>query len=331
MAITLLLALALPMNAPPVEGRIERLDPAIDKLVPSDAKIEVLASGFDWSEGPVWVKDGGYLVFSDVPRHIVLRWKEDEGVTDWLKPSGYTGKDPRGEEMGSNGLALDTKGRLVLCQHGDRRVARLDAPFDKSQAKFVTLADKFTGKRFNSPNDVVCHSSGALYFTDPPYGLVKGWEDPARELKHCGVYRVDPNGKVEMLTDKMTRPNGIALSPDERTLYVANSDEKLPIWMAFDLDDEGRVSGERVFFDATELLKKHEGLPDGLKVDKQGNLFATGPGGVLVFTPEGKHLGTISTGTHIANCAFGDDGKTLYLTSDDYLCRVKLSTTGLGF
>lgn len=331
MAITLLLVLVLPMETPTHVGHIERLDPAINKLIPADARVERLASGFDWSEGPVWVKEGNFLLFSDVPRNVVHRWKEGEGVTTWLTPSGYTGTIPRGEEMGSNGLTLDAKGRLVLCQHGDRRVARLDAPFNKPQAKFVSLADNYQGKKFNSPNDLVFHSNGVLYFTDPPYGLVKQWDDPARELEFSGVYRVESSGKIELVTDKMTRPNGVALSPDERTLYVANSDDKAPLWIAFELDSDGRAVSERVFFDASELAKTQPGMPDGLKVDQKGNLFATGPGGVLVFSPKGKHLGTISTGEKVANCAFGDEGQTLYMTSDDYLCRVKLSTRGTGF
>ncbi|MEX2168424.1 MAG: SMP-30/gluconolactonase/LRE family protein [Pirellulales bacterium] len=331
MAITLLLALVLPMQTPTHVGQVERLDPAISKLIPKDAKVERLATGFDWSEGPVWVKEGGYLLFSDVPRNVVHRWKEGEGVTDWLIPSGYIGKTPRGGEMGSNGLTIDADRRLVLCQHGDRRVARLDAPLDKPEPRFVTLADNYEGKKFNSPNDLVFSSSGVLYFTDPPYGLVKQWDDPARELEFSGVYHVEPNGEIELITDKMTRPNGLALSPDERTLYVANSDEKAPVWLAFELDDEGRAISERVFFDASELAKKKPGMPDGLKIDQQGNLFATGPGGVLVFRPDGKHLGTISSGDKISNCAFGDDGQTLYMTCDDHLCRIKLTTRGTGF
>jgi gluconolactonase len=331
MTTAFLLALALPMLAVTHVGMVERLDPAVDKLIPKDAKIERLATGFDWSEGPVWVKDGDYLVFSDVPRNVVHRFKEGEGVSKWLTPSGFTGASPRGGEMGSNGVTLDNEGRLTLCQHGDRRVARMDAPFDKPQGKFVTLVDNYQGKRFNSPNDLVFHSSAAFYFTDPPYGLEKQWDDPARELEFCGVYRVEPNGEIALVTDEMSRPNGIALSPDERTLYVANSDEDKPIWMAFELDDNGLAKDGRVFFDATELFKTKQGLPDGLKVDAQGNVFATGPGGVLVFGPDGKHLGTIVTGDKIANCAFGDDGKTLYMTSDDNLCRIKLSTRGKGF
>lgn len=331
MTVPLLLALVLPMTTTTHVGQVERLDPAIDKLIPKDAKVERLATGYDWSEGPVWVKEGGFLLFSDVPRNVVHRFQEGEGVTTWLTPSGYIGAIPRGGEMGSNGLTLDNEGRLVLCQHGDRRVARLDSSFNKPQAKFVSLADNYKGKKFNSPNDLVFSSSGILYFTDPPYGLVEQWDDPARELEFSGVYRVEPSGKIELITDKMSRPNGVALSPDERTLYVANSDEKSPIWMAFSLDSDGRATGERVFFDASELATKKQGMPDGLKVDQHGNLFATGPGGVLVFSPEGKHLGTISSGDKIANCAFGDDGKTLYMTCDDHLCRIKLSTCGTGF
>jgi gluconolactonase len=233
--------------------------------------------------------------------------------------------------MGSNGLVLDPRGRLVICQHGDRRVARLDAPLNAPQPRFTTLADRYQGARLNSPNDAVFRSNGDLYFTDPPYGLVKQFEDPSREIPYQGVYRVSSTGEVVLLTREMTRPNGLAFSPDERRLYVAQSDPASAIWRVFDVRPDGTFGAGRVLFDATGLAKTRPGLPDGLKVDRDGNLFATGPGGVLVITPDGKHLGTILTGQATANCAFGDDGRTLYITADMYLMRVRLKTRGRGF
>ena len=311
--------------------RIERLNPALDRLVASDAKIEILAEGYDWIEGPVWVKDGGYLLFSDVPQNVIYRWKSGEGARVYLKPSGYTGSQPRGGEIGSNGLALDANGRLVLCQHGDRRMARMDAPLDAPRPTFATLADRYEGKRFNSPNDAVFHSNGDLYFTDPPYGLEKQFDDPAREIPYQGVFRVGRSGAVTLLTREMTRPNGLAFSPDERRLYVAQSDQEAAIWRVFDVNDEGTLGTSRVLFDATPLTKTRPGLPDGMKIDTDGNLFATGPGGVLVISPQGTHLGTIMTGQATSNCAFGDDGRTLYITADMYLMRVRLLAKGKGF
>jgi len=314
----------------PTMGSIERLDPALDKIVPSDAKIEVLADGFDWSEGPVWISEGEYLLFSDIPPNAIYKWKEGEGKSLFLKPSGYTGTQPRGGEVGSNGLLLDRQGRLVLCQHGDRRMARLDSSFDDPQPRFITLADRYMGKRFNSPNDAVYHSDGDLYFTDPPYGLEQNIDDPAKELDFQGVYRLSKNGKVTLLTKQLSRPNGIAFSPNEKTLYVANSDPKQAIWMAYAVKTDGTLGEGRVFFDATKWVGKRQGLPDGMKVDIQGNLFATGPGGVFIFAPDGTHLGTILTGQATSNCAFGDDGSTLYLTADFYLLRIRLNTKGHG-
>lgn len=320
------------MASYPTIGTVERLDPALDALVPADATMEILAEGFEWAEGPVWVADGGYLLFSDIPPNTIYRWKEGEGHTAYLNPSGYTGDVARGGEVGSNGLTLDAEGRLVLAQHGDRRIARLTAPLDAATPTYATLADRYDGKRFNSPNDLVYHSSGALYFTDPPYGLEQQTDDPARELDFQGVYRLAPDGTVTLLTDALSRPNGLAFSPDERTLYVANSDPERAIWMAYDVTPDGMLTGERVFFDATPLVEQSlRGLPDGLKVDQQGNLFATGPGGVLVFAPDGTHLGTLNTTQATANCAFGDDGSTLYITADMYLLRIRLGTTGDGF
>jgi gluconolactonase len=309
----------------PTIGTIERHDDRLDRILPRDARMERLAEGYDWSEGPVWVRDGGYLLFSDVPQNTVFRWKEGAGASVFLKPSGYTGQASRGGEPGSNGLVLDPQGRLVLCQHGDRRVARRDGD------RFVTLADRYQGKRFNSPNDAVYKSNGDLYFTDPPYGLLGQNNDPAKELAFNGVYRLAKDGTVTLLTREMTFPNGIAFAPDEKTLYVANSDPKKAIWMAFPVDDDGTLGKGRVFFDATRWAGSKKGLPDGMKVDRAGNLFATGPGGVLIFDPDGSHLGTLATGEATANCGFGDDGSTLYITADMYLCRLRVKTRGQGF
>lgn len=307
-------------------GKIERLDARLDELIDRDAKLEKLAQGFDWSEGPIWMKREKVLLFSDVPQNVVYRWKEGESVKEYLKPSGYTGSTPRGGEPGSNGLTVDSQGRLVLCEHGDRRVARLEA-----DRKKTTLVDRYQGKRFNSPNDLVYHSNGDLYFTDPPYGLERRNDDPKREMKFNGVYQLKTNGEVTLLTDKLTFPNGLAFSPDEKKLYVAVSDPAKAIWMEYKVKDDGTIGNGRVFFDATSAVKSRKGLPDGLKVDAKGNLFATGPGGVLIFAPDGTHLGTIDTDEATANCNWGDDGSTLYITADMYLCRINTKTRGAKF
>lgn len=320
-----LMAQKLPVY--PTIGKIVRNDPGLDQLIPADAKIEVLASGFDWSEGPVWIRDGnGYLLFSDVPRNTVYKWTEDGGISVFLKPSGYTGAGEYGREPGSNGLTVDRQGFLISCEHGDRRISRLMWGGGK-----VTVADNFQGKRFNSPNDVVVKMDGNIYFTDPPYGLPKQEEDKSRELPYFGVYLVDKKGKVTLLTKELTRPNGLAFSPDEKTLYVAQSDPKKAIWMAYPVKSDGTLGTGKVFFDATGWTKEMSGLPDGLKIDRKGNLFATGPGGVSIFSPAGKHLGRIDTGQATANCAWGDDGSTLYITADSYLCRIRTSTKGAGW
>ena len=308
----------------PTLGSIERLDPRFDGLVPPDSVIEVLASGFVWAEGPVWLTSEQAVLFSDIPRNRVMRFKEGEGLSVFLEPAGFTGPGAYGSERGSNGLTLDREGNLISCEHGDRRVSRLTPGGDK-----WTVADNYRGKRFNSPNDCTVHSSGAIYFTDPPYGLPKGWDDERRELDFCGIYRVTPDGVVTLMCDTMSRPNGICLSPDETLLYVAQSDPEAPIWKVFNVKADGTLDEGRTFFDGTKLFKKRKkGLPDGLKVDLMGNVFATGPGGVLVIAPDGTHLGTFLTGQATANCGFGGDGRTLYITADSYLCRVRLTTTG---
>lgn len=313
----------------PTVGRVERADSAMDAIVPPEAKLELLAEGFVWSEGPVWVDEGKYLLFSDIPPNRIYQWSAEEGLKLYLTPSGYTDDKPRGGEVGSNGLLLDLQGRLVLCQHGDRRLARMDAALSNPLPKYITLADSWQGKRFNSPNDAVYHRNGDLFLTDPPYGLERNIDDPAKELDFQGVYRLDREGTLHLVTREMSRPNGIAFSPDYKTLYVANSDSSSPVWMAFDVADDGSTSNPRVFFDTRTIGRKGGG--DGMKVDQRGNVFATGPGGVLVISPEGKYLGTIHTDRSTSNCAFGDDGKTLYITADDHLLRIRLSVPGMGF
>jgi gluconolactonase len=307
-------------------GRIDRVDPRLDDLIPRDAVLEKLAEGFEWSEGPVWVSDGNYLLFSDIPNNVVMKWSQREGISQFLKPSGYTAKSARGGEMGSNGLLLDAVGRLVLCQHGDRQVA-----LREKDGRWTVLVDRYRGKRLNSPNDAVFKSNGDLYFTDPPYGLTGKDRETLGELGFCGVFRLATDNRLTLLTDQMTRPNGIAFSPDEKTLYVAQSDPKRAVWMAFDVTQRGLIENGRVLFDATDWVGKLPGLPDGMAVDQAGNLFATGPGGVNVFSPDGTFLGRINPGVPTANCAFGEDGTVLYVTADMYLCRIKTKTKGLGF
>ena len=310
----------------PTLGSVEVLDPALHSILPAAAKIEKLAAGFQWTEGPVWLRNGQALLFSDIPRNTVYRWKEGMGITEFLKPSGYTGSVPRGGEVGANGLTLDLGQRLVLCQQGDRRVARLE-----KDGTFTVLAEYYKNRRFNSPNDLVYRRNGDLYFTDPPYGLEKRNEDPLKELVFNGVYRLSRSGQLDLLTRDLTFPNGLAFSPDEKTLYVAVSDPAKPVVMAYDVKPDGTIANGRVFFDVSPLTKDRPGLPDGMKVDGKGNVFTTGPGGVLILSPKGKHLGTILTGQPTANCAWGDDGSMLYITSNTNLLRVKTVTKGLEF
>ncbi len=312
-------------------GHVDRFDGAINNLISKDAKIEVLCGGFEWAEGPVWVpekenKYGGFILFSDIPHNAVMKWQEGVGVSVFMKPAGYTGVADYGREPGSNGLALDAHGQLVLCEHGDRRVSVLTKGGGKR-----TLADRWNGKRLNSPNDLAIRSNGDIFFTDPIYGLPQRESDPLREIDFCGVYRLQQDGTVTLQSQELSRPNGIAFSPDHKTLYVANSDGKDPVWRAFPVKADGSLGKPRPFFDASKNDRIPSGGGDGLKVDLDGNVFATGPGGVLVLSPQGKLLGRIVTGERIANVGWGNDGTVLYLTSDMYLCRIKTKTKGAGF
>lgn len=310
-------------------GKLVVENPKFNDLIDPDAKIEVLANGFTWSEGPVWSKKGKFVLFSDVPENTIYKWKEGEGLSVFLKPSGYTGKLPYSSEPGSNGLIINNDGELVACEHGDRRVTRM--PIDGGGGKYP-VADNWDGKRFNSPNDVVQTSKGTYYFTDPPYGLPDRENAPTREIDLFGVYMVTPSGKAEVVIKDLTKPNGVALSPDEKILYVAQSDPDKAYVLAYPILSNGNLGDGKILFDATPMVKAGlKGLPDGLKTDKNGNIFTTGPGGVLVLSPNGELLGRIDTGESTANCSWGDDGSVLYITADMYLCRIKTKTIGRGF
>ncbi|GAB5519945.1 MAG: SMP-30/gluconolactonase/LRE family protein [Rhodothermales bacterium] len=308
-------------------GTVHRYDPRMDDLVPPDAELEVLAEGFRWSEGPVWVPNDQHLLFSDIPNNTVYAWSEADGLEVFLRPAGYNLNDAAGDELGTNGLILDADGHLLMADHGNRMIARLNANYTRTP-----LATRYNGERFNSPNDLAMHSNGAIYFTDPPYGLRGLNDSPDKERDVNGVYRVSPDGEVTLLSTSFTFPNGIAFSPDEQTLYIAQSDPNRPIIMAFDVTPDGQLDGERVFYDfSTQDTEGLRGLPDGMVVDTDGNVWATGPGGVSVFAPDGTLLGRIDPGQATANTTLGGpNGTTLYLTSNMLLCRIDTNARGAG-
>ena len=307
-------------------GHVERLTPEFDSLVAPGSEMELLAEGFDWSEGPVWIRKNRELLFSDVPVNKVYRWTEKDGLSVALNPSGYSGQALKFREQGSNGLTSDRGERLLLCQHGNRQIARLEA-----DGSFTPLAEHYQGRRFNSPNDLCLASNGNIYFTDPPYGLEGLNQSPLKELMFNGVYLRRPSGEVVLISRKLEFPNGIALSPDEKTLYVNQSDPKAATITAFSVLPDGTVGEGRLFFDATPRVAGNKGLPDGLKVDERGNLWTSGPGGLLVISPEGKLLGVLNTGEATANCAWGNDGRTLYITADSKLLRIRTQTRGANW
>lgn len=301
---------------------VERLDPALDSILSSTVTIETIATGFDWTEGPLWVNN--MLIFSDVPRNTIYKWTPEKGAEVYLTPSGYTGTTPRGGEPGSNGLTIDDEGNLLLCQHGDRRIAMMNAGIEEPLADFTTIADNYQGKKFNSPNDLVYGLNGDILFTDPPYGLEKQQDDPAKEIPFQGVYNLTREGKTILLTDTLTRPNGIAFSPDGKKVYVANSDPNKARWYEYSLNDSSQFVSGKIFYDATSETNTGKGLPDGLKVDSKGNIFATGPAGIWIFNSEGKVLGKIKVTEATSNCALTPDEKTLFVTNDMNVLRIKL-------
>lgn len=306
--------------------RIEILDAEGATLIDSTAKVENLGGGFSWTEGPLYVADGDYVLFSDIPANKVMKWKEGQGITTFLYPAGYTGDTAKGpkNEPGSNGLLLDKDGKLVLAQHGDRRIARMKSSLSDPKPEYETVAGKYNGKRFNSPNDAAYHpTNGNLYLTDPPYGLQDGEKDPAKELDFHGVFLVRPDGKVEVVNKEHKWPNGIAVTPDGKSLIVAHSDGQNRAWMKYELNDKGLAASKSVFyrFDSTE---KADGAPDGFKISKKGYVYASGPGGVCIFNPSGKFIARIFTGQATSNTALSADEKWLFMTCDDFFYRVAL-------
>lgn len=303
-------------------GSIERIDPALDAIISKGAVPEIIAKGMEWSEGPLWVESEKMLLFSDVPRDTIFKWTEAKGKEVYLTPSGYTSDKKRGGEMGSNGLLLDALGYLVLCQHGNRQMAVMNAPLNRPKPSYVTIAGNYNGKRFNSPNDAAYNNRMELFFTDPPYGLEKNMNDTLKEIPFQGVYKVKTDGKVILLCDSLTRPNGIAFL-DEQTLLIGNSDPAKPNWYAIKLSGDSVLSTS-IFYSAKDRDPSWKGMPDGLKVDKNGNIFASGPGGIWIFNKEAKLLGRVRLNDPASNCALSADEKILYITNDSRVLRLKM-------
>jgi gluconolactonase len=308
-------------------GRVVRQSPALDRVLAPGAPLEIVASGFAHIEGPVWVPDSSMLLFSDTKTRTIYRWKPMGGKSKFLESTGYTGRMPYSEEPASNGLTLDGHGNLLLAEHGDRRIASL--PLGQKSGK-RTVTDNFQGKRYNSPNDVITAPDGTLYFTDPPFGLPKQDKDPLREIPYAGVFRRAPDGQVTAEITDVPRANGLVLSPDNRTLYISNADSLRPVIIAYEVGKNGKLGKGRTFFDMATLPKiRFKEVPDGLKVDQAGNVYAAGVGGLLIISPQGQLLGTIDPGEVVANCAWGDDGHYLYLMATTFVCRIKTLAQGV--
>lgn len=301
------------INSYPTIGHLEKYDDALNQIVNDSAVVEIIShsDSFKWTEGPLMIDDTT-LIFSDVPNNTIFQWTENSGTKVYLKPSGYTDTIARDGEMGSNGLTLNLGGKLVLCQHGDSELALMNAELSNPKPTYTTLAEKFSGKKLNSPNDAVYNKNGDLFFTHPPYGLPKQMEDPTKEISFQGVYKVSADGTVFLMADSLTRPNGIAFFPGEKSVIVANSDHDKPIWYKYDYDGNKFING-RIFYSLQGYdREKLPGLPDGLKIHMSGNVFATGPGGVYIFNKEGKKLGLISLSDPSSNCTLSKKTKRHY-------------------
>ncbi|WP_442680983.1 SMP-30/gluconolactonase/LRE family protein [Sphingomonas sp. ASY06-1R] len=307
-----------------IAPNVRRLSPKLDRIIAPGATVEVIATGIKWAEGPVWVKQGGYLLFSDPPANIMRRWSRKDGVSIFLEPSGTGGLDPKlVREAGSNGLAMDHQGRLLIANSGGRSIDRVDLRTKKR----TTLVSRYQGHRFNSCNDLTVSRSGAIYFTDPPYGFAQFNDSPLKETAQNGVYRWSEGGEVQLVEGGLTFPNGIALSPDEKRLFVSSSDPQNKKIMVYALGANGLPTGPgRVFLDAAHM--PGPGNPDGMKIAADGTMFCSSPGGMWILAPDGEKLGLIEDGAAIANCCFGDDGRTLYLTSNTRVLRLPLRING---
>ena len=316
------LLLAAPALAADARPRLRRLSPGLDRIVAPNTPVEVIATGIRWAEGPLWVPALNALLFTDPPANIVRRWSRASGTSVFLSPSGAPGTDPKSiREPGANGLALDRSGGLLLANSGGRSIDRVDL---RTGARTM-LVDRYQGRRFNSPNDMHVARDGAIYFTDPPYGLTEGDTSALKEQSVNGVYRWVAGRQPVLIDGALTRPNGIALSPDERRLFVSVSDEKAPRIMVYDLDRRGLPIRSRVWLDAAPLqVPGAKGLTDGMKIARDGTMFCSAPGGLMILTPDAKPLGVVEADGPIANCAFGEDGRTLFMTASDRVLRMRL-------
>ena len=314
---------AFSQTTPDQIATVEHVSPELSSVISKTASVESIAQGFQFTEGPLWVEKNKMLLFSDVPGNTIYKWTEEKGKEIFVKPAGYTGTAVRSGFVGPNGLIITPDGKLLICQHGDRRVAQMDAWLEAPEAKFITVTDRFDGKRVNSPNDLVLSPNGDMYFTDPSYGLSGNGKGPDREIPFQGVYRMKKSGAVELLVDSIEQPNGIAFFPGRKTMLISNSDNAKKRWYVYDVTSDGKLANGKVFYDVSG--ERGAGGCDGLKIDKNGNVFATGPGGIYILSKAGKLIGKIKVnGLVAANCAFSADEKTLYITASTQLLRVKM-------